>query len=117
MNNTDHLIVQVNFLRVGHTHNDVDGDFGSISSTLRRQDALVPHEMEEVYRNSVAKSVTARSGRKTPMNTLLSSTSKSSEAVMVESVPDFEAVYSHEVSSTCPCKGVPKSLSLLKYHI
>ena len=90
---------QVEFLTTGHTHNDVDGVFGILSQLLRREDAWTPHEMQEIFKRCVVKSAEQQhrmAGMQEEGRT--ASAAGIARVVEVKAVPNFQKVYSWQVS-------------------
>lgn len=46
---TLHAILQINFLMVGHTHEDIDGLFGLMASKLKNMNAFTPSDMNAIF--------------------------------------------------------------------
>ena len=43
------ITIEVGFLLVGHTHEDIDGTYGRMSSNLKSKDIYSLHEMMDTY--------------------------------------------------------------------
>ena len=86
---------QVEFLPPGHTHIDVDGDFGGVSSKLKHHDAWVPADMMQLYQEAVGANADKANAKL--LNRIQGVHKRTSRALLVDSVPDMSAVYTHEV--------------------
>lgn len=46
---TTYLLTQINFLMVGHTHEDIDGLFGVLAHKLQNQNAFTTTDMNDLF--------------------------------------------------------------------
>ena len=81
----------------GHTHNDVDADFGSFSCQLRLNDAYTPSEMAGLYKDAVSEGADRRMKRSYTASVDGSGIGYT-EYVMVDCVPDFKKEYCWQVT-------------------
>lgn len=89
--------MQVEFFVPGHTHNDVDAAFGQLSQKLQRNDAWTPAEMHSLFMESAEKASNLISS--TAADGMQESSSRTVRVVEVASVPNFQELYSWQVTT------------------
>lgn len=81
----------------GHTHEDIDGMFGTFSSYLLRHDVLTIDDMMRAFEAAISNKAEKDSRADTEDSSVYMSAVAS---VFVSSVPDFQKIFSHKASAT-----------------
>ena len=104
--------MQVEFMQPGHTHNDVDADFGNFAQLCESQDAWTLTEIMDLYLRAVSNA--GKEATKRSFTALRLGVATRAAATLVESVPDFEKFYSHETVRVCALSAQP--FPCLRWH-